>query len=129
MVGSSVGALFTALFKKKDTSNEIPTQKVLNYKLSELQRKTLLPKGYTLVEYDYPQACYDCERQKGLLEGWVAQSDNQIYLQEGFTTGDKATVTMASYKGTDSLTGPTDDEIRGSLCDLLAQRALWCVEV
>ena len=129
MVGSTVGAMVVSIFTKNNDQIQIPTQRVLNYKLSEIQRRTLLSRGFTLVEYEYPDTCFDCEFQKSIMESWTIQSDNQIFLQVTQTTESDTTVDIASFKGSDSLTNPEDDEIKDILCDLIAQRPHWCISI
>jgi hypothetical protein len=129
MLGSSIGAMVSTFINNTDSDINIPSERILTYKLSELQKRELLNRGFTLVEYDYPEACLSCEQQKNLVEGWVLQSDNQIYLQEGFSSGTITGVQIDSFKGSESLTDPANEEIKTALCELMAQRAFWCVEI
>ena len=129
MVGSTLGATLVKIFGNEDEGTQLPTEQILNYKLSEYQRKELLRRGYTLVEYEYPQNCFTCETQKMNLEGMVGQSDNQIFLQEIQYSGSESKISIASVKGSDVLTNPTDEEVMNSLCEVLLERPVWCIQL
>ena len=101
MVGSSIGAMVTTLFAPKNEV-KIPNNLILTSKLSEAQKIEMLNLGFTIVEYNYPQTCFSCEQQKGVLESWVLQSENQVYLQEGYSSGSATHVTIDSYKGSEN---------------------------
>ena len=130
MAVSSVGTLIMNIPKPSNEQVQIPKEKILNYKLSEQQRKYLLSQYFTLVEYSYPSVCFNCTNQMKKLEQLTQDSDNQIFLQE--IPSDNVTqivVTIASLRGQETLYDPTEQEIQDKLCELLLTRPLFCVQI
>jgi hypothetical protein len=116
-------ALLSSFGKNEEIS--IPQEKILNYELNEQQRKYLLSKGYTLIEYSYPTTCLDCISVKNYLERITQNSDGKIFLQELIRENHKVTIT--SWNGGKTINNPTSKEIEAALCNLLIEKPLWCV--
>jgi hypothetical protein len=129
MVGSSIGAMVVSILGPKDEGLQIPSERILKYRLTDQQKAELIKRGFTIVEYEYPETCFECEQQKSTLESWTAQSDNQIFLQEMSSPVSTTTVSVMSFRGSQTLTDPTDDEVSALLCDMMAQKTFWCVDL
>jgi len=126
MVASSIAFAFissTRMAKQEEV--KIPTQRIINYRLSDVQRHALLSNGYTLVEYEFPNACLDCASKKSSLENIAQTSNNQIFLQELMGYPEEK-LTMTSLKGQKILENFTEDDIN-SICEILVQEPLWCI--
>lgn len=128
MVGSTFTyALLNAFGKEGEEEIRVPNDKILNYELNEQQRKFLLTRGYTLIEYSYSSGCMECIDVKNNLERITQTSDGQIFLQELVKEGETSKVTITSLYGGKTLNNPTSKEVETQICDLLVQKPLWCV--
>jgi hypothetical protein len=127
MFGSSVTFALQYIFGQKEEKLQIPQEKILNYELSEQQKKYLLPKGYTLISYSYTTGCLDCINVKNNLERITQNSDGQIYLQELVKNEGIPAVSIISLNGGKTINNPTTNELENTICDYLIQRPLWCV--
>ncbi len=127
MVASTIAFAFISSRRTPEQEHvEIPTQRIIDYKLSDSQRQILLSNGYTLIEYEFPTACLDCGPIKSRLENIAQTSNNQIFLQE-FIGSAQQKVTMTSLNGQKILEDEfTEDDIN-IVCEILVQEPLWCI--
>lgn len=126
MFGSTFAYALMNMFGNESEEISIPQEKILNYELNDAQRKYLLTRGYTLIEYYFPDGCLDCISTKNNLEQLTQRSEGQIYLQE-VTKGETTGIVLTSRNGQKILTEPTGEEIETTVCSLLLQKPLWCV--
>ncbi|MDI6825651.1 MAG: hypothetical protein QMD36_00430 [Candidatus Aenigmarchaeota archaeon] len=105
---------------------QIPQDRILNYELNEEQRRYLLTRGFTLIEYSYPTGCLECINVKNNLERITQISDGQIFLQELIKEGTPK-LTITSWNGGKTLNDPKSKEAETLICDLLIEKPLWCV--
>jgi hypothetical protein len=126
MFGSSFTYLVSEFFGNKNPEVTIPQSRIINYELNNDQRTLLLKKGYTLIEYFYPDGCLDCAKVKNKLEKIVQDSESQIFLQEiSKTTENKVVVT--SFNGQKTIEDPVETELETPVCEILLNKPLWCV--
>ena len=126
MFGSSFTYLVSEFFGNKNPEVTIPQSRIINYELNNDQRTLLLKKGYTLIEYFYPDGCLDCAKVKTKLERIVQDSESQIFLQEiSKTTENKGVVT--SFNGQKTIENPVETELETPVCEILLNKPLWCV--
>jgi len=128
MFGSSVGAFITSVLKPS-TEVQVPKERILDYELSESQKRYLLARGYTILKFSYPHDCFECETQKRRLEEFTQNSEGQIFLQELTGNTNATVITITSFKGQKILNNPSDEEMRSSICEMMLRRPLWCVSV
>jgi len=127
MFGSTFTYAMLNYFGKTEEKLEIPEQKILNYELNEQQKKTLLPRGYTLILYSYTTGCLECIDVKKDLESITQNSDGQIFLQEVIKNEGVPTITISSLNGGKTINSPTNSEVENAICNIIVQRPLWCV--
>lgn len=128
MFVSSLAFAIINVFRSPEEEITIPNQKIIDYELNPEQRKYLLQRGYTLMEYSYYTGCLDCIDMKKELERFTQNSDNQIFLQEILLTENTtSSLTISSLKGHKNLDNPSNIEIEEIICDLLIRQPLWCV--
>lgn len=125
-----VGSLVTVFFGMPDDSPEVnvPEQRILNYELSKEQRKVLLSRGYTLIEFSYPSTCFECENQKVKLEDITQRVDGQVYLQE-LSGGTDSSLTITSLKGQKIIAYTTDEKVQDTICDMVLNPPVWCISL
>jgi len=126
MMGSTIG-LFVEIILRPSNQVEIPQSRVIKYHLTEAQVKILLANYQTILEYNYPPNCFDCNSFLTSLEQWTMSSDDQIYLQEIQIDGSSSKLTIVSLRGQKTLYDPTKDDARAEICDLLISRSLFCI--
>lgn len=126
MFGSSVTAGVINLLSKGSSQSQIPQDKILNYKLTDVQKNYLLQKGYTIIEYDYSSGCVECISVKNKLETMAQNSDGQIYLQEILSEGMNS-VSIISLNGQKTISKPDVNQTEGDVCNLLLQRPIFCL--
>jgi len=128
MFGSTFAYAILSAFRTPEETIEIPNQRIIDYKLDELQRSYLLQRGYTLIGYSYFTGCLECANLKNKLEEITLNSDDQIFLQELVSTESVSTsLSIASLKDQKTLDNPTDEEIESTVCEILINRPLWCI--
>jgi len=127
MVASTIAFAFISSRRTPEQEEvELPTEKIINYRLSDSQRQVLLSYGYTLIEYEFPVACLDCGPIKSRLENIAQTSDGQVFLQELIGSAQQK-VTMTSFNGQKILEDDfTEDDIN-IVCEILVQEPLWCI--
>jgi len=128
MFGSTFAYAILNALRTPEQTIEIPNQRIIDYKLDELQRSYLLQRGYTLIGYSYFTGCLECANLKNKLEEITLNSDDQIFLQELVSTESVSTsLSIASLKDQKTLDNPTDEEIESTVCEILINRPLWCI--
>jgi hypothetical protein len=127
MFGSTFTYALLSAFGEKEEKLQVPQEKILNYELSEQQKKYLLPRGYTLILYSYTTGCLDCINVKNDLERITQNSDGQIFLQEVIKNEGFPVVSITSLNGGKTMNNPTSNELENAICDVLIQRPIWCV--
>jgi len=107
---------------------ELPTQSVIDYQLTQEQRRQLLRSGKTIVEIEYSLACEQCTDTMHKLESAVQQYSDQMLLIELSVTNRAGlpTVRMESSYGARTMDNPTDAEIMDAFCDLFANPPVRC---
>lgn len=127
LFGSTVAFAFLNAFRNPTgMAVQVPQEKILNYELSEEQRRYLLSRYFTLVEFYYPMNCLDCGDERMELEGMAQNSEGQIFLQELVSDGNM-TLVITSRKGQKRLEDPSLEEMSSMICELLLSKPLWCV--
>jgi len=126
MFGSSFTYLVSEFFGNKNPEVTIPQSRIINYELNNDQRTLLLKKGYTLIEYFYPDGCLDCAKVKNKLEKIVQDSENQIFLQE-ISKATENKVVVTSFNGQKTIEDPVETELETPVCGILLNKPLWCV--
>lgn len=126
MFGSSFTYLVSEFFGNKNPEVTIPQSRIINYELNNDQRTLLLKKGYTLIEYFYPDGCLDCAKVKNKLEKIVQDSESQIFLQE-ISKATENKVVVTSFNGQKTIEGPVETELGTPVCEILLNKPLWCV--
>lgn len=130
MLSSTVayGALRVIPKIESEEEIEIPSQNIIDYKLTSEQRRYLLRRGKTIVELEYSFECKECMDVKAKLESAAREFSDQMLLIELLTTGNKSLpiVRVESSFGRESLNQPTDVEIMDAFCDLFVNPPLRC---
>jgi hypothetical protein len=126
MFGSSFTYLVSEFFGNKNPEVTIPQSRIINYELNNDQRTLLLKKGYTLIEYFYPDGCLDCAKVKNKLEKIVQDSESQIFLQE-ISKATENKVVVTSFNGQKTIEDPVETELETPVCEILLNKPLWCV--
>jgi len=129
MIGSSIGLQIYYSLKPQENENQIPSEKILDYQLTDVQQKFLLSNGFTLIEFYSSPDCVDCEKTKRKLEDLTRDSDNQIYLQKLFEARTLPKIKITSLRGQEILINATNEEIKNDICDLILRRPLWCIKI
>jgi hypothetical protein len=125
MFGSSFTYLVSEFFGNKNSEVAIPQSRIINYELNNGQRTLLLQKGYTLIEYFYPDGCLDCAKVKTKLEKIVQDSESQIFLQE-ISKASENKIIATSYNGQKTIENPKETELETPICEILLNKPLWC---
>lgn len=129
MMGSTIGMFVNILLQPSDKV-EIPQNRIIHYRLTEVQAKALMSNYQTIVEYDYPSVCVECGFLLTSLEQWTMNSDDQIYLQEiQSDSSSSSKLTITSLRGQKMLYDPNLEDARNEICDILISRSLFCVEI
>jgi hypothetical protein len=128
MIISTLAFALMSAFQTPQETISLPNQKIIDYELNEQQRKYLLQRGYTLMEYRYFNGCLDCIDVRKELQSLTQNSDGQIFLQELITTQNTtSSLTVTSLKGQKVLQDPTKGEIQDTICNILIDQPIWCV--
>ena len=129
MMASTI-AMIVGIFLQPSNKIELPQNRIIKYKLSETQVKELLRGYYTVLEYDYPSYCLDCTTFLNNLEYWTMSSDNQMYLQEiQVDSSSSSKLTIVSLRGQKTIYDPNVDEARETICDLLIEQSIFCLNL
>jgi hypothetical protein len=109
----------------------IPQERILTNKLTKQQVQLLLQNGYTLVEYSYPENCFECVEIKTVLEEATNNVDGQLYLQEIISNNVSAAPTLVilnAYTETaKTIEYPTVKNVTTEVCDALSNPTVWCL--
>jgi len=125
---SSLAFAIMNAFRNPEETIIIPNQKIIDYELNDQQRKYLLQRGYTLMEYRYFTGCLDCITMKNDLERITQNSDDQVFLQEILLTDNTtSSLTVTSLRGQKISDNLSNTEIEKIICNLLINQPIWCV--
>ncbi|MEM5799433.1 MAG: hypothetical protein QXZ43_02095 [Candidatus Aenigmatarchaeota archaeon] len=124
LVGSSVAYGIIALFGPKQNFS-IPQERILNYKLNNMQVNLLVENYFTVVEYNYTSACLECIQIKSYLEDLTQNSNGQIYLQE-ILVNDKNSLHILNILNETLIEEPTASQAINAICDNLLSTPTWC---
>jgi hypothetical protein len=131
MMGSTIG-MFASVFMKPSEEIELPNNRIIKYRLTEVQLKKLIgqPRYQTVIEYEYPSGCLECGTLLNNLEYWTMNSDNQIYLQE-IQRDDisSSKLTVISLRGQEIIHNPELGESQDTICELIISSPLFCLEL
>lgn len=128
MFVSTLAFAIMSAFQTPEETVTIPNQKIINYELSEEQRKYLLQRGYTLMEYRYFNGCLDCINVRSELQDLTQNSEDQIFLQEIITTENTtSSLTITSLRGQKILNNPLTGQTQDTICNMLISQPIWCI--
>lgn len=131
MVGSSVAFAILSIFSPQQQKFTIPEERILNYELTRDQAQVLLQNGYTIVEYSYPDGCFECLEIKNRLEEIVNTAEGQLYLQEIVSSNTSAVSTVIianAYTATaKAIENPSVENATVEVCNAMTNPSLWCI--
>jgi len=108
--------------------SEVLTNRIIEYRLTEVQIKELLRNYKTVIEYEYPSYCSECSSFLNSLEYWTLNSDDQIYLQKIEIDGASSSkLIIKSLRGEQILYDSSIDEAREVICELLVSTSPFCL--
>jgi len=124
LVGSTIIYGLVVFFWPK-TGDFIPKERILNYKLNEMQVAILVQNYFTVVEYNYTRDCLECVQVKDYLEELTQNSDGQIYLQE-ILVEDSPRLYIINALNETIIDNPTASQAIDAVCDILISTPMWC---
>jgi hypothetical protein len=124
LVGSTVTYGIIALFGPKNDYS-IPKERVINYRLNQVQVALLVQNYFTVVEYNYTNRCLECVQVKNYLEELTQNSDGQIYLQEILVDSSPSLYIINALNET-KIENPTPAQAINAVCNSLLSAPLWC---
>ncbi len=131
MLGSTFAfALLSVFNPTNQQQSEIPEERILNYKLTNEQARTILQNGLTLVEYSYSENCIECLEVKNVLEDATNNAEKQIFLQEIISnnvSANSVTILNAYTQTAKILKDPKVDNVTLEVCQALTSPTVWCL--
>ena len=124
LIGSTVAYGIIALFGPKNDYS-IPKERVINYKLNQVQVALLVQNYFTVVEYNYTNGCLECVQVKNYLEDLAQNSDGQMYLQE-ILVEDEPKLYLINALNETVINNPTPAQAVDIVCSRLLSTPLWC---
>jgi hypothetical protein len=124
LIGSTVAYGIIALFGPKNDYS-IPKEKVINYKLNQVQVALLVQNYFTVVEYNYTNGCLECVQVKNYLEELAQNSDGQMYLQEILVDSRPSLHIINAFNET-KIENPTPSQAVDAVCNSLLSTPVWC---
>lgn len=133
MIGSTFA--FALLSFSQNSSQqqglEIPQERILDYRMSGQVVEVLSSNGFTVVEYTYPENCFECLGVKDVLEDATNNANGQVFLQEITTTNSSAVPIVKIenlYTATQkALVNPTSENVSVEVCNALTSPGVWCL--
>ena len=111
-------------------ATDIPTQQIIDYRMTPQQFQLALGRGITVATYKYSSDCVECLEQKGLLEQAVLSQEfnGQIILEE-VETDEPTSLVVESYLGRRDVEKIDQQSLVNVFCELVAQPPIGCAVV
>lgn len=108
----------------------LPSQTIIDYRLSPVQLNVAMQSGLTVATYRYPLDCDRCFEERQFLESLVQSDDfqGQIILEE-VQEGSESGLDIVSYVGSTSVSNMTSDSMQRGFCEVVVNQPLWCVQL
>jgi len=132
MTASMFAGPFLQSFNDAEASEvELPTEKIIEYELTEEQENLLKLEGKTIVKFYHNLACDNCLEEKQWFESIVniEEFSDQIVLEEitSNNTAELPSASVHSYIGQKFLPkGYTPEEVIDALCDVMIKPPVVC---
>ena len=129
MVLSTFGyvVLQGSYYKTREQEIELPKERIIDYRLTDEQERSLIINGYTIVVFEYSLTCDNCLDVKTTLEQLAATDPNgQLIVEELNSGSDVSRITVVSIYGKKELENATSDEVFDVLCELLVYPPTSC---
>ncbi|MBI4894776.1 MAG: hypothetical protein HY833_03505 [Candidatus Aenigmarchaeota archaeon] len=106
----------------------LPTNPIVDYRLSPVQFEQAMSIGLTVVTYRYEKTCLECADQRAFLEQIVTSQDfgGQVILEEVESAG-PASLEVNSNFGGRSIDSIDQESAVKALCEFVASPPLGCV--
>lgn len=109
---------------------DIPTQQIIDYRMTPQQFQMALGRGLTVATYKYGKDCVECIDQRGLLEQAVMSQEfnGQIILEEIETT-EPTSLVVESFVGRRDVESIDQQSLVNAFCELVAQPPIGCAVI
>jgi hypothetical protein len=124
LAGSTLAYGLIAFFRP-GSNYSIPKERIINYKLNQVQVALLVQNYFTVVEYNYTNSCLECIQVKNYLEELTQNSDGQIYLQE-ILVDDKPRLYIINALNETIIDNPMPSQAIDAVCNSLISTPVWC---
>lgn len=107
---------------------ELPSQLIIDYRMSSAQFNEVLSRGFTVATYKYDKGCVQCIDERRLIEQLVLSREfqNQIILEEVEQSG-PSELEIASYLGRKKIDKIDTNSTLKAFCELVASPPVGCV--
>jgi hypothetical protein len=136
MFFSSLAFAFLSGFSKQELGDQgaapqneaLPTDPIVDYKLSPVQFEQAMAVGMTVATYRYEKTCIECVDQRAVLERLILSQDfnGQVILEEVESTGPPS-LEINSYTGGRLLDSISQESEIQAFCEFVASPPLGCV--
>jgi len=109
---------------------ELPSQPIIDYKMSSEQFSEALSRGFTVATYRYDGSCIECADERREIEQVVLSSEfqSQIILEEVQAPG-RSSLEVESLFGKKALDTISVNSTLAALCEVATSPPLFCVNV
>lgn len=106
---------------------QLPSQQIIDYRLSQEQFNQAVSTGLTIATYSYDKSCVECAGERGVVEQIALSKDfqNQILLEEIQQAG-KSSLQIESLVGKKSLDSIAQNSTLKAFCDIVVSPPLGC---
>jgi len=134
MFFSSVAFAFLSSVNQPANTQQAPQQEglpsdfVIDNRLSPLQFNQAMSAGLTVATYKYEKSCIECASHKALLESLVFSQEfsGQVILEEVESSG-LPSLEVNSFLGSRTLDNINQESLVSVFCELVANPPLGCV--
>lgn len=106
---------------------ELPSQVIIDYRLSPAQFNQVLARGFTVATYSYDKSCFECADERGFIERLVLSQEfqGQIILEEIERSGQSG-LEVASVFGRKKLDAIEPNSTVEAFCELVVSPPVGC---
>lgn len=110
-----------------ETFVSLPSQAIIDYKLSPQVYNEALSRGFTVATYSYDKSCVECIDERAQIEQIVLSQEfqNQIILEEIAESG-ASKLEIASLYGKRTLEKTDANSTISAFCEIVANPPLGC---
>jgi hypothetical protein len=113
--------------EQQQQTNELPSEPIINYRLSGPQFNEAISRGLTVATYRYDPQCTECSEERAFLEQLVITGgfEGQVILEEIESPG-KSNLEIVSYLDRRNMDEISQEQVFRTFCDLVAQPPVSC---